>query len=216
MKSLFVLLPFLGGLIIGNIILVDVILLKTMLNRETEEDIAQVDMRISERLPPSQDSCSSSCVSLIQEATASMLLASSSPSFGNNTNESFNETASSSVREYYISLGSGSNATSDCADVDGVQAYIDTTNYGKIKQAVFEATLQIPNGNQKVYARLFNTTDKHPVWFSEVSLEGSKPKLLTSEPITLDQGNKLYQVQMKTQLKDKANLLQSRIRILTY
>ena len=63
--------------------------------------------------------------------------------------------------------------------------------------------------------RLYNVTDKHPVWFSDVSLEGGTPALLISKPITLDSGNKTYQVQMKTSLKFQAFLDQSRLHIIT-
>lgn len=120
---------------------------------------------------------------------------------------------SSGVKEFFIHLGSGSNNTDDWADITGVEAYIDSTKYGRIKSVVFEAGIQIPTGNEVAYARLFNVTDKHPVWFSEVSLEGGTPKLLTSQPITLDPESKLYRVQMKTSLKFQANLTTARVKI---
>ncbi len=119
-------------------------------------------------------------------------------------------------KEYYVAFGGGSNATDDWADVGGASAYVDTSTYGRIQSVTFEASVSIPTGNQKAYVRLYNKTDKHPVWFSEVSLEGGTPQLLISSPITLDKGEKLYLVQMKTQLKYPANLTQARVRIRTY
>ncbi|MBU1326527.1 hypothetical protein KKB64_03735 [Patescibacteria group bacterium] len=127
-----------------------------------------------------------------------------------------NRSTGTSAKEFYISLGTGSNASSDWADVTGAKAYIDTTSYGKIKKVTFEASLQVPSGSQISYVRLFNATDKHAVWFSEISLAGSGPELLTSSPIALDPGNKLYQVQMKSQLAKSTSLLFARIHILTY
>ena len=76
--------------------------------------------------------------------------------------------------------------------------------------------MRIPTGNEVAYARLFNVTDKHPVWFSEVSLEGGTPQLLISQPVAFDSGRKLYQVQMKTSLKYTAILDQARLHITTY
>lgn len=215
MKALSILLGFLGAILIANIILLDILFLKsnTKTSGVIDESIPTVDTRISSKTPSSETSCSPSCVALINEATSSLKLSTASPVL---VEQSPSSDTGASVKEYYISLGSGSNSTSDWTDVGGVQAYVDTLNYSKIRQAFFEVTIHIPNGNQKVYARLYNATDKHPVWFSEVSLEGSQPTLLISDQITLDAGNKLYQVQMKTQLKDKANLLQARVRILTY
>ncbi|MCL5069288.1 MAG: hypothetical protein M1308_00050 [Actinobacteria bacterium] len=122
----------------------------------------------------------------------------------------------SSVKEFFIPFGSGSNSTDDWADVSGLQVYVDSLQYSQIKKIVFEASVHIPTGNEKAYVRLFNKTDQHPVWFSEVSMEGGAPQLLISNPITLDSGNKLYQVQMKTSLKYQAILDQSRIHITIY
>lgn len=131
-------------------------------------------------------------------------------------NQMTGKTTTSATKEYYIPLGSGTNTTSEWTDVSGASVSIDTASYGKIKKATFEATVAIPTGAQRVWVRLFNATDKHPVWFSEMTADGSAPQLLTSSSITLDPGNKLYQVQMKTQLKILTNLSQSRVKIVTY
>lgn len=130
-------------------------------------------------------------------------------------NQMAGKTVTGTAKEYYVPLGSGSNATSDWADIAGASANIDTASYGKIKQVTFEATVSTV-GSQKLWVRLYNTTDKHPVWYSEISTGSSGPVLLTSSPVTLDTGNKLYQVQMKTQLKAPSTLVQSRVRIATY
>lgn len=122
----------------------------------------------------------------------------------------------SSVKEYYVPLGSGTNTTNDWADVSGASAYVDTASYGKLKKVTFEATISQPVSSQKVWVRLYNTTDKHPVWFSEVSTDNAGPILLISPSVTLDTGNKLYQVQMKSQLRGLTHLTQSRVHITTY
>lgn len=131
-------------------------------------------------------------------------------------NQMAGKTVSAAAKEYYVPLGSGSNTTDDWTDVTGASAYIDTASYGRMKAVTFEATVTVPAGSQKVWVRLYNATDKHPVWFSDVSTDLSGPVLLTSKGIMLDSGNKLYQVQMKTQLKNLTNLVQSRVHITTY
>lgn len=141
----------------------------------------------------SSGSCPQACVNLINKTTGT-----------------------STVKEFMVSLGSGSNTTDDWTDVAGVQSYIDSSQYGKIKKVTFETTVSVPTGNQKIYVRLYNVSDAHPVWYSEMWMEGTGPKLLTSEPITLGSGNKLYQVQMKSQLKFRTDLVTSRVRITTY
>jgi hypothetical protein len=119
-----------------------------------------------------------------------------------------------SGNELYVPLGTGMNAGVDWTDVKGAAAYIDSRLYGNIKKVAFEASMSVPSGNASV--RLYNATDKHPVWYSEMTLVGSGPDLLISPSITLDNGNKLYQVQVKSQLGGVVNLLQSRVHVITY
>lgn len=167
--------------------------------------------------------CSASCIAKINEATSSLRLATTTPSLSKTSSQTTSTTTtqqSSSpqlggAKEFFVSFGSGSNSTDEWTDVPGLAANIDSTKYGQIKNVVFEATIRIPTGNQTAYVRLYNVTDNHPVWFSEVSHEGGTTKLITSNPITLDSGNKLYQVQMKTQLKFPAYLDQARVHIIT-
>jgi hypothetical protein len=116
-------------------------------------------------------------------------------------------------RESNIFLGIGSTTNGDWADIPGAHAYIDSGKYRKILSVVFDATLRVPTGNQKVWVRLFNTTGKHPVWNSEMSMEGIGPTLLSASKIVLDAGNNLYQVQMKNQLNYQSFLDSSRLRI---
>ena len=120
------------------------------------------------------------------------------------------------VREYFIPFGSGNSSAGDWADVPGLSAYIDSTLYTKKQDVLFEASVHIPTGNQSAYVRLFNVTDQHPVWFSDVSTDGSGGNLLISNPITLDKGKKQYQVQMKTSLQYPAILDQARLHIVVY
>ena len=126
------------------------------------------------------------------------------------------DTAVSSLKEAYIPLGTGVNNATDWVDVKGAAAYVNTGSYGAMKKVTFEASIGVPSGNQTAYVRLYNATDKHPVWYSEMTMAGAGPELLTSTPITLDSGNKLYQVQMKSQLGAASNLLQARVHILLY
>ncbi len=125
-------------------------------------------------------------------------------------------TTKSTAKESVIALGAGTNMTDEWTDVTGVQTSIDTTQYGRIKEVKFEASIYVPTGNQKTWVRLYNASDRHPVWYSELTMDGTGPTLLTSPPVALDSGNKTYQVQMKSQLKFRADLVVARLRITTY
>lgn len=118
----------------------------------------------------------------------------------------------SAVKEYFITLGSGSSQAGDWTDVPGLTAQIDFGSYTGIKEVHFEASVVIPTANETASVRLFNVTDKHPVWYSEITLENGQ--FVSSNPVIYDTGSKLYQVQMKTSLQFMANLIQSRIHII--
>lgn len=164
-------------------------------------------------------SCLSEIAEIVKEATRSSAnlstIAPTQISQVTPTAKPTSQPQSSLVKEFFIPFGVGSNSSDDWQDVAGLKATLDPQNYGNIKTVVFEATIRIPTGNETAYARLYNITDKHPVWFSEVSLDGGSAQLLISKPITLDSGNKTYQVQMKTSLKYPAFLDQSRLHIIT-
>lgn len=182
------------------------------------------EQRIVEKnipVPEVFNACPASCLSEIsqaaKEATRSVKLASitSAPTPTTKPISPTQTQIQNSVKEFFVPFGSGSNSSDDWQDILGLKATLDPANFAIIKTVAFEATVRIPTGNEIAYVRLYNATDKHPVWFSEVSLEGGTPQLLISKPITLDSGNKTYQVQMKTSLKFQAFLDQSRLHIIT-
>lgn len=117
----------------------------------------------------------------------------------------------SGVKEYFIPFGTGTNQTSDWTDVPGDEVSIDFGSYQNIKAIYFEVAVNIPSA-ESVSVRLFNKTDQHPVWYSDITTTTSG--YIVSQPIVYDGGNKIYQVQMKTQLQALAYLTQARIHII--
>lgn len=122
-------------------------------------------------------------------------------------------TEESPVKDYFIPLGSGTTQANDWTDVPGAQATVDFGSYKNIKSVVFEASVSVPTANQTVSIRLYNVSDKHPVWYSDVTMNGGNSAYLISQPLAYDKGSKIYQVQVKTQLQYPAQLTQSRIHI---
>jgi hypothetical protein len=115
------------------------------------------------------------------------------------------------VREYFIPFGTGTNQSSDWENVPGAEASVDFGGYRTIQKIVFEVTVSIPTANETASVRLFNVTDKHPVWNSEITT--SNNIYTVSEPLVYDTGAKVYQVQMKTQLQHLAELTLARVHI---
>ncbi len=105
-----------------------------------------------------------------------------------------------SQKEIFIPVGTGSTFASSYTDLGGLEVTIDTTKYSAIESVVFEASIWVQDGNGKMYAQLYNLTDKHPVWSSEISTNSAKGILTTSGKITLEKGMKTYRVQAKTDM----------------
>lgn len=190
--------------ILGNLFIIDAAL---FWNNSTPSE-----KPLTKSSPPKQAitanvSCSTTCKEEIAKAIAEAKLKES---------PTVKTSVASSTKEFFIPLGSGSSTASDWEDIPGAQAYIDNSAYGSIKTVTFEASLYTPTANQTAYARLYNVTDKHPVWNSDVRIDGGTPKLLTSDIISLDNGSKLYIVQMKTQIQARTNLENARVHITTY
>jgi hypothetical protein len=122
----------------------------------------------------------------------------------------------SNPKDYYVPFGSGSGNSSDWQNVAGVSAYVDSTAYSNIKTVFFEVSLHIPTGNETASVRLYNATDGREIAGSQLDFNGNTSSvLLSSQSINLDYGNKLYVVQMKTQLSYQAILDQARVHIST-
>ena len=184
-----------------NVVMLD---LMVFFGRTTKpSEIAASTIRVSATPTPAKD-CSPSCEAKIETVVQKIdALAVTQTSVGN------------SSKEYYITLGSAMTKANTWQELVGVEALVDTANYPPIKSAIFEVYLKIPTANGQVRAKLYNVTDKHDVWFSDVSSEG--PTLTKKEaPITLEPSAKTYRVMGLSTLKYDANIENARLRIVTY
>lgn len=189
-------------LLTANIVMLDLMVFFGRSTRPSE--VAVTTIRVSETPSPAQE-CSSLCETKIDELRQKVdALTIRSPSVGKNI-----------AKEYYITLGSGIVKSNTWQDVAGAEVVVDTANYSPIKSVTFEVYLKIPTANGKVYAKLYNVTDKHDVWFSEVSSEG--PTLTKKEAsISFEDGAKTYRVMGLSTLKYDASIENARLRIVTY
>ncbi len=156
--------------------------------------------------------CPLSCLNAISEATKSNSAiggTSQAVTAGSIVNQA------STPREYYIPLGSGSTNNNTFKNLTATETVIDPGNYGTIKEAYFIASLSNPTRNGQVEAQLYNVTDNHPVWGSHIIMNGPASQTITSDKITLDNGSKLYRVQLKSTLSFDVSLDNAKVRILT-
>jgi hypothetical protein len=213
------LISMITAILILNLAYLDIFIFKSNKSPEQKKQIAITTPTLTSDY--TNQVCPNSCLNQIYQATSSSKVIPQTTTLTTSiatpvatSTPTIIPTLASQVKEFFIPFGSGTNSSDDWGDVAGLKASIDSSNYSQIKSIVFEVSISVPAGNQTTYARLFNETDKHPVWFSDVSLDGETPQLLISKPITLDSGNKTYKVQMKTSLKYQAILNQARIHII--
>lgn len=198
----------LGFLITGIVILLlvaDIIYLNSILFQTHSSSLVTIEPSPGIAFIPSEAFSPTPTINRISPTSPPILTQAISPYV--------TRTQNTSVKDYYVPLGSGTNQSGDWEDVVGAQAIVDFGQYSNIKEIRFEASVTVPTANQSVWVRLYNKTDKHPVWLSDVAMGTNSSAYLTSSPIAYDTGEKLYQVQMKTQLQATANLTQARIHI---
>lgn len=117
-------------------------------------------------------------------------------------------------KEIFVPVGEGLTKSQKYVDLSGAQVTLDSSKYSGISSVVFEANLWVTDGNGKMYAQLYNSTAKRPVWFSEISTSSATGTLIVSAPITLDPGANTYILQAKTDLEQfPANVRSARIKI---
>lgn len=216
-KIVNVLLGILVVLCVGNVIFLNIYVLK-ILPAQLDRKVALASL--SEKQPSDSDTCGQNCKLYIETATEQIRESISAATTSSKIvlKPSPTPTPSPSpVRfiETYVPLGGGHTSQDQWEDLKGIEGYINTESYPPMTNVYFEVALKIPTKNGKVSARLYNVTDNHPVWNSEVSTENETSTFIGSRSLQLDPGNKLYRVQLKTSLRYDSILDFSRIKIIT-
>ncbi|MCJ7792457.1 MAG: hypothetical protein MUP45_00545 [Candidatus Marinimicrobia bacterium] len=183
-----------------------------VLTKEKREEMASTTAETSPVISPlpftseeNQEACPEACWQALATTAGQINQASSS---------SAPPLISLTVKEVYIPLGTGSTKSQDWEAINGAEAVIDLANYPQIKSIIFEASIRIPTANGRVYAKLYNVTEQHDVWYSEVSSEGPVSQREESKEISLGSGRKLYRVMMKSTMSYEAILDSARIKII--
>ncbi|MCL5675653.1 MAG: hypothetical protein M1120_00820 [Patescibacteria group bacterium] len=199
-----------GLFLVANLVILDLEYLshKNLQTTQTELQTAPASLPAT---PNSANTiCTSNCITNKNEATPA------SKTQTQTVEKNVLPANNASAKEYFIPLGFGTSSKGDWQNVDGMQATINTNNFNRIKSAVLEISANIPTGNETADFRLFNSSDQHPVWFSDTNISGGTTQFLTSAGFALDSGNKTYVLQAKTSLKYPVNINMARIHLVTY
>jgi hypothetical protein len=160
-------------------------------------------------------SCPQSCLDKINEATASIKTEKITSVPVVQTVTVIVTPPATQLKEYYVALGTGTGEGNDWKDIDNTDTKVDLSQFGKIKNIYFEVAGILHNDNVTANVRLYNVTDKQPVWNSEVTATKLKCQTLTSSAISLSSSSKTYRLQVKTTLNATVYVDQARLRVVT-
>ncbi len=158
-----------------------------------------------------QDTCGPDCQRVVEQKVQEALNSLASPS----PKQVLEPIAARVIRESYVPLGSGSTTKSTWDNLSATETWIDTSSYGTISNVTFIAGLRNPTKNGEVEVQLYNVTDNHPVWGSHIVMSNNTSQTITSGPVQLDMGKKLYRVQIKSSLSYDAYLDSAKLRIVS-
>ena len=150
------------------------------------------------------DACPNTCLAAIKTATSSLKLT-------QNVTNTTTQQISSGSNEYFVPFGAATGASQGSfSTLSALQAYMNISNYSNVASVVLEVSIT-SNGIASV--QLYDATDGNVIPNSQVTTQGGSPQLLISGPLSLPAGNKLYQIQIQTQLNSPATIDQARLHI---
>jgi hypothetical protein len=117
------------------------------------------------------------------------------------------------VREIFIPLGSGQFQGSDWQLLSGTKTTIDSRLYKGIKTVFLQASLSIPDSAGEIEVNLFNVTDGYEVWGSYLKGSGADLNMVSSTGFELPQGQKDYQLKVRSSIGSPAIVGLARLRI---
>lgn len=152
------------------------------------------------------DACPNTCMTAIKTATASLKLTQQVVN-----NNSTTQQITSGSNEYFVPFGGAEGSSQGSyTTLPALQAYVNMSQYTNVSSVVFETSV---TGSGIVQLQLYDATDGYVIPNSQVSTPGGTPQFLISSPLTLPAGNKLYQVQIQTQLNSQSTINSARLHI---
>lgn len=108
----------------------------------------------------------------------------------------------------------GTTASTIWSDILPSEFYFDLNDYPGVKEVRFVAYLQAVQGAAKIYARLYDQTNKRGIDYSDIETQSSSYTLVESSKMTIWQGNNRYTVQLKSLNGTQALLKEAKLKII--
>lgn len=166
-----------------------------------------------------QDSCGSICQETVTEKIKEEL-AKITPLAGQSsliipTSKPVAQPTANGKKVLYIPLVTeGKTVLTAWTDIVPSDFYFDLTNYSGAKEVRFETYLLAVNGSAKVYARLYDVTNKRGVDYSELYTANDTFTRLESGGISIWRGNNKYTVQLRSENGTEVQLKEAKLKII--
>jgi len=119
------------------------------------------------------------------------------------------------AKAIYIPLVTeGTTVSTSWVDIVPSEFYFNLADYPGATQVRFICYLQALHGSAKVYARLYDQTNKRAVDYSQLETQNDSYTLLESSGITIWRGNNQYTVQLKSENGTQVLLKEAKLKII--
>ena len=210
-----------GVLIITNLLVLDFVwvnqqkinsLSKKEVGKESAATPTPISTPFVSQITPPEE-CSETCQSFIDQKINQAIGGLPTPAAAKETIVQAKPTPGSKVA--YLTLG-GSSSTSNTSweDISGTDFYFDLSDYPTATGVRWEISLRAFLAGNKVYARLYDVTNKRAVDYSELFTDSGTSALQRSVDLAIWRGNNLYRVQGKSSTGTPAYLDSPRLRVL--
>lgn len=124
-------------------------------------------------------------------------------------------TTSDKAKMIYVpSVTEGSTVNTTWTDIVPSEFYFDLNDYPGAKEVRFVAYLQALHGSAKVYARLYDQTNKRGIDYSDLETQSDTYTLVESSKMTIWRGNNKYTVQLRSVNGTQVLLKEAKLKIL--
>lgn len=206
-KGLKIVIGLLGILILGNLFFLD----WQLLNKKEVGSTKTVNVL---EKPVVVNSCQEACEDLITQKVDEAV-AKITPPVAVVTQKVTNVSSGSQTKVAYVPLGAeGSVSSVSFADIVPSEFYFDLENYPGVKEVRFEAYIKASGPGTKIYARLYDQTNKRGVDLSEIETSSGTYERQESSGIVIWRGNNKYTVQLRSVNGTEASLKDAKLKIM--
>jgi len=214
-KILLILVTVLAGLVLANLVVLDVAWLKA--KRVQEASIPTPSPSVSS--PSEIDICGPLCQQTIEQKISQAISTISGTQKVVETKvvEKTAQPASGRTQPQviYIPLGGGGSTTNlTWTDVGNAEVWLNIDDYPNLDRAYFEGFIKVKHGNGKAFARLYDVTHSIGVQGGEISTANENFTLVESGSLSFWKGKNLYRIQIKSLNGYDASIDSGRIKII--